>query len=101
MPVCFGAGDLVGFTHVVVELDVSGFTLRDGDDEYPSFELKVEGAEGSGLAKVINGTPNFDSEKGIAEIPLSSVDFLDKAEKFTLNVRGTGTIVLKNIYTAK
>ena len=99
MPVCFGAGELNGYSYIIAEFDLSTFTLREGDDEYPSVELKVEGAEGSGLAKTINGTACHNN--GTFTIPLASVDFLNAAEKFTLNLRGTGTLKLKKVEKAK
>ena len=99
MPVRFGKGDLKGYSYIIAEFDLSTFTLREGDDEYPSVELKVEGAEGSGLAKTINGTTCHNN--GTFTIPLASVNFFDDAEKFTLNLRGTGTLKLKKVEKAK
>ena len=99
MPVCFTAGALNGFTHVVVELDATNFTFRDGSDEYPSFELKVEDDTEAKNAKVINATALF--KDGVAVIPLETVTFLDTASKCTVNLRGTGSVTLKGIYRAK
>ena len=99
MPVCFTAGALNGFTHVVVELDATGFEFRDGSDEYPSFELKVEDDTEAKNAKVINATALF--KDGVAVIPLETVTFLDTASKCTVNLRGTGSVTLKGIYKAK
>ncbi|WP_296320957.1 hypothetical protein [Treponema sp. UBA3813] len=99
IPVCFTKGDLSGYTHIVVELDTKDFIFRDGSDEYPSFELKVEDENKN--SKVINATNMFNKEKGVAEIPLASVDFLDTASQCTVNLRGTGKVIFKGIYKAK
>ena len=104
IPTCFNAGALVGYTHIVVELDTTNFNFRDDSEQWPSYELKVEkpeSSEGAGdsIAKTIGFTKLF--KEGVAEIPLSSVDFLDTAKQVCVNLRGTGTVIVKNISKAK
>ncbi|MBR0496559.1 MAG: hypothetical protein IJJ71_10345 [Treponema sp.] len=77
IPVCFTAGDLTGFTHIVLEMDAANFSFGDSAD-YAAIELKVANADDS-KTKVINATSLFSN--GIAEIPLASCDFLSEATK--------------------
>ncbi|MCR4631537.1 MAG: hypothetical protein K5786_07880 [Treponema sp.] len=99
IPVQFDAGTLTGFTHIVVELDSTGFTFKDDNEEYPAFELKVEEGAGGSKSKMINATSLY--KDGVAEISLSSVDFLDTAKQFIISLRGTGTVIVKDISKAK
>lgn len=99
VPVCFAAGDLTGFTHIVLEADLSTFNLG-GSDEYPGIELKVaKGENENEVNKIINATTLFNNGK--AEISLSSVDFLDTAEKIIISFRGTGSLTVNDISKAK
>lgn len=99
-PVCFGAGDLDTFTHVLLEADISKFELGEGTEEYPAIELKVANDNDS-KAKVINVKPLFANGK--AEIPLSSVDFLAEATKIMFTFRGTGAgyVIISAVSKAK
>lgn len=97
VPVCFGAGDLTGFTHIVLEADLSTFNLG-GSDEYPGIELKVANADDT-KTKVINATNLFNNGK--AEISLSTVDFLAEATKIQFSFRGTGSLTVNDISKAK
>ena len=98
IPVCFGAGDLNEFTHIVLEADLTAFTLNEENPEYPSIELKIANADDS-ESKTISATTLFSNGK--AEIPLTGFDFLDKATKIQFSIRGSGTITLKDISKAK
>ncbi len=97
VPVCFGAGDLTGFTHIVLEADLTTFNLG-GSDEYPGIELKVANADDT-KTKVINATNLFNNGK--AEISLSTVDFLAEATKIQFSFRGTGSLTVNDISKAK
>ena len=98
IPVCFGAGDLAGFTHIVFEADLSAFTLNEENPEYPSIELKIANADDS-ESKTISATALFSNGK--AEIPLTEFNFLDEATKIQFAIRGSGKIILKDISKAK
>lgn len=97
IPVCFTAGDLTGFTHIVLEMDAANFTFG-GSADYAAIELKVANADDS-KTKVINATSLFSN--GVAEIPLASCDFLSEATKVQFSLRGTGSVILKGISKAK
>lgn len=101
IPVCFNAGDLTGFTYIVLEVDDSNFTLNEDNltnEEYPAVELKLLNADDT-KSKMINSTSLL--KNGVAEIPLASVDFLDEVAKIQFAIRGTGTVIVKNISKAK
>ena len=98
IPVCFGAGDLTGYTHIVLEADLLGFTLNADNDEYPPIELKLANDDDS-KTKIINATKLFANEK--AEIDITSVNFLDEVSKIQFAIRGSGSIILKDISKAK
>ena len=97
VPVCFGAGDLTGFTHIVLEADLTTFTINDSQ-EYAGIELKVANDNDS-KTKVIRATELFNNGK--AEISLSEVDFLAEATKVMFSFRGTGSLTVKDISKAK
>ena len=97
IPVQFSAGDLTGFTHIVLEMDAANFTFG-GSADYAAIELKVANADDS-KTKVINATSLFSN--GVAEIPLASCDFLSEATKVQFSLRGTGSVILKGISKAK
>lgn len=97
VPVCFGAGDLTGFTHIVLEADLTTFTINDSQ-EYAGIELKVANDNDS-KTKVIRATELFNNGK--AEISISEVDFLAEATKVMFSFRGTGTLTVKDISKAK
>ena len=98
IPVCFGAGDLTGFTHIVLEMDASAFTFNADNDQYPPIELKLANDNDS-KTKVINATSLF--KNGVAEISISSVDFLAEVTKVQFSLRGKGSVTLKDISKAK
>ena len=97
IPVCFGAGDLTGYTYIIIEADISSFTLNADNDEYPPIELKLE-TENS-QSKIINATSLLKNQK--ATIAISSVDFLDDVTKIMFSFRGSGSLILKDISKAK
>ncbi len=98
IPVCFGAGDLTGYSHIVLEADLSNFTLNEDNDDYPPIELKLANDNDS-KAKIFNATKLFANEK--AEIDISSVNFLDEVTKIQFAIRGSGSIILKDISKVK
>ncbi len=98
IPVCFGAGDLTGYTHIIIEADISNFTLNADNDKYPPVELKLANADDS-KTKIINATSLFKNQK--ATIAISSVDFLDDVTKIMFSFRGSGSLILKDISKAK
>ena len=101
IPVQISAGDLVGFSHIVVtEVDISGFTLNEDSEEHPAIELKIANDDDKKV-KVINVTKLLKNNK--IEIPLADVgeDILKDASKVMLNLRGTGTVKIKDISKAK
>ena len=98
VPVCFNADGLTGFTHIILEADLSTFTLNENNDQYPPIELKVANVDDS-KTKIINATALFNNGK--AEIPLSTVDFLSEATKIQFSFRGTGSLTVSDISKAK
>lgn len=100
IPVTIAAGDLVGFTHVVIEIDVSAMTLRDDSAEYPQMEVIFKNDDDS-KAKTLNVTSMYDATKKEIVVPISSVDFLSEVTKFQIGFRGTGSATLKDVSKAK
>lgn len=103
IPVSFAAGDLDGYEFIVLDgVDISGFKLRDDNDEYPSIELKITYKVGEEeKSKIISATKLLKDNK--IEIPLANVedDFLKKGSQIMLSFRGTGTVKIKDISKAK
>lgn len=111
----FCTGSLDGFNYILVEIDTTQFSFRDDftdpetGKECPSFELKIEKSAVKdettqevitpGKEKIINGTRTC--VEGIYYIPISSCDFISEMNQFCLNLRGTGTLILKNVKKAK
>ncbi len=94
MPVCTS---IANADVLILCLDLSDFTVREGSAEYPSYEVKVEDDKGG--AYVINATEYVSN--GIAIIPLTEAkENVPEATKFTLNIRGEGTIVLSTLSLA-
>ena len=92
-------GSLEGFNYLLVDIDSSKFTFRDDSEQYPSFEVKVEFTDGNGDAVIINGTKC--AVEGIYYIPLTKVSNVSVIKYVTFNLRGTGTLTLKDIKKAK
>lgn len=92
-------GSLEGFNYLLVDIDSSKFTFRDDNEQYPSFEVKVEFTDGNGDAVIINGTKC--AVEGIYYIPLTKVSNVSVIKQVTFNLRGTGTLTLKDIKKAK
>ena len=103
IPVSFAAGDLDGYEFIVLDgVDISGFKLRDDNDEYPSIELKITYKVGEEeKSKIISATKLLKDNK--IEIPLANVEdvFLKKGSQIMLSFRGTGTVKIKDISKAK
>lgn len=100
IPVIVAAGDLVGFTHIVIEIDVSAMALRDDSAEYPQMEVIFKSDDDS-KSKTLNVTSMYDATKKEIVVPISSVDFLSKVTKFQIGFRGTGSATLKDVSKAK
>lgn len=101
VPVCFDAGALVGFSHIVAEVDLGEFTLKVENNEYPEIELKITDDDSDEKTKVINATKLYKDKK--IEVSLADVndDILKSATKIMFSFRGTGTLKITNIYKAK
>ena len=97
MPFC--TGSLEGFNYILVEIDTSSFTFRDGDAKYPSFEVKVEFPDGQGDYVIIDATKY--GKDGLYTIPLTEVSDTSAIQQFTLNLRGNGKIKLQDVKKAK
>ncbi len=97
-PLILDAGDLAGYTHIVIEADISGFTENKERGGENLFDLKVEDTDTTNKKEKI--IP-FNFVDGKAEIPLETVDFLSTANQILFSFRGTGDIVITDISKAK
>lgn len=95
-PLILNPGDLAGYTHIVIEADISNFTENKDRGSENLFDLKIEDTNNT-EAKVIP----FTFADGKAEIPLKDVDFLSTANQILFSFRGTGDIVINDISKAK
>ncbi len=99
VPVMVSAGDLDGFTHVVVEADFAGFEFSADSEDYPSIELKFSNDDTK--SKVIAATSFYKEDVKTAEIPLEGLDFASEVTKIMVSFRGTGSLKLSDISKAK
>lgn len=96
IPCCFEAGKISGAKGATAVVDLTDFEARPGDDQYPTYELKVQISDSeckffSGKLQTIGGQTCimwvFDGTSAEAEL-------LDNAIQAMITIRGEGTVKL-------
>lgn len=97
IPFSFDPGVLAGYTHLIIEADLSGITLNTGAEI--GVELKIQKNDDASGTKIFNITNEFKDGKVI--VSLASVEFLADAKQFMISVRGSGSMKLIEVKKAK
>lgn len=97
IPFSFDPGVLAGYTHLIIEADLSGITLNTSAEI--GVELKIQKNDDESGTKIFNITNEFKDGKVI--VSLASVGFLADAKQFMISVRGSGSMKLIEVKKAK